>query len=128
RHEEEEEDRPRRRYREDEEEDRPRRRTQREARSGGMSAQMSLGISAILFGSLGLLFDFIPCVGWVVALPLGVMGLGVGGIGLIVAAVRGWSGLALPIVGSTLSLLATVGAVLWLTVFAALDSRFDQRR
>jgi hypothetical protein len=119
RHQEEDEDRPRRRHQEedeDEDEDRPRRRKQAEAKSGSTGPQLALGISALVVGGIGLLFNFIPCIGWFVSLPAGVLGLLLGGIGLIIAAVRGWRGLVMPITGSAVSVLTLVGAVLWITL------------
>jgi hypothetical protein len=124
---EEEEDRPRRRDEDEEEDDRPRGRRKAGAGAPATGLQLGLGIAALSLGVVGGLFDLIPCIGWFVGLPAGGLGLVLGLVALIVGLARNKSGLAFPIAGSAVSVLAVGGGIWWLAVWirAARDVKRD---
>jgi predicted Zn finger-like uncharacterized protein len=79
--------------------------------SGG--AQFGLGIASLAVGAVGLLLAFIPCIGLVFGIPVAAVGLLLGVAALIVAFVRGGQGLAFPISGSVVSLVAVIIPIIW---------------
>jgi len=69
-----------------------------------------LGIISIIVGILGLLISLIPCIGLFVGLPIAIIGLLLGVIGIFVGKE---SGRGLPITGSTVSFVAILISVAW---------------
>lgn len=67
----------------------------------------SLGIASVILGILGLLVCWVPLVG-LLGSPLSALGLVLGLVGLIIAAVRRGAGIGFPIAGSAISTLALV--------------------
>jgi hypothetical protein len=65
-----------------------------------------LGIAALVLGLVGLIIGLIPCVGWMVGVPLGALALLLGLIGLATAGTT--TGKGMPIVGSIIGVLAIV--------------------
>jgi hypothetical protein len=79
---------------------------------------MGLGIASLAVGAVGLVLALIPCVGLVFGLPVAVVGLLLGVAALIVAFARGGQGLAFPISGAAVSLVAMVIPLIWWLVIA----------
>jgi hypothetical protein len=76
-------------------------------------AQFGLGIASLVVGIIGLLIAFIPCIGLFIGLPVAAIGLILGVAALIVGFVRGGQGLAFPISGSAVSLIAVIVPFIW---------------
>lgn len=101
---------------------RPRRRRRRvlvninQVAPGGMGLSAGLGTGSLVVSALALLLCWVPVVGVV----LGVLGVGLGLAGFIVAAVKGWNGvgLGLSIPGFVVGLLA-VALGMYITVATA---------
>jgi hypothetical protein len=109
-------DRPsRRRDEDDDDEYRPRRRRgprrDLQEQQPGTGWQLGLGITSAVLGALALCFSFIPCCGLPFALGLGGVGLIVGGVGTIIAFMAERRGLALPLIGAGVNVLAVLIAV-----------------
>ena len=75
-----------------------------------------LGILALVFGAIGALVSLVPCVGFVVGMPIAALGLLLGIVGLFVSGLGRRSGIALPIVGTIVSVVGLVIGVVWLAV------------
>jgi predicted Zn finger-like uncharacterized protein len=111
---------------EDYEDEAPRRRRSEGAQSD-TTAQLGLGIAALSVGAVGLVFSFIPCLGWIIAVPAGTIGLILGVVGLIVGLSRDKQGLAFPIAGASVSFVAIVVALAWwLLVVRAANTTVQQ--
>jgi tricorn protease-like protein len=65
-----------------------------------------LGIASVIVSSIGLLFSLIPCLGWIVGVPVSSIGLLLGAIGLIVALATKKQGIATPIAGLAVGLVS----------------------
>ncbi|MCS7044757.1 MAG: hypothetical protein NZO58_00220 [Gemmataceae bacterium] len=105
-------DEPRKRRRrsdDDFDETQPRRRDIRARSSGGVNG---LAIAGMVLGIVGIVVVFIPCVGWLLGILLGIVGAILSGIGLGTASSAG-SGKGLAIAGLVLSILA----VIWVPVY-----------
>ncbi len=88
-------------------------------RKAGKGWQFGLGVAATVLGAIALAFSFIPCLGLPFALGFGVLGLAAGGAGITFAIFAGRRGVALPAVGSGLSVLALVIGVGWYMLAAS---------
>lgn len=97
------------------------------AQQSGPQTSHSLGIGALVLGILALFTACIP----VVSLPMGVLGLALGGTALVLALARKGSGIGFAISGGAVSLIAVIVAGVWgLTLsstISALSRRNDPR-
>jgi hypothetical protein len=108
------EGRPRRRREvEDEYEEDEFARRQPAAQGSNTGAQFGLGVAALAVGAIGLVFAFIPCLGWIIAVPAGIIGLILGVVGLIIGLTKGKQGLAFPIAGASVSFASIVVSLIW---------------
>jgi hypothetical protein len=117
---------PRRRYEEDD--DRPRRRQRRDESptTGGSGLPLGLGIGSIAMGVVALIFSFLPCCGFVVALTVGGVGMILALVGVIVALTGDRSGLVTPIIGACVNVAAMLAAVLaYIFIMAAMQAWWD---
>ncbi|MDB6122195.1 MAG: hypothetical protein JWQ71_1188 [Pedosphaera sp.] len=71
------------------------------------TASLTMGIIAIVVGVLALLVGWIPFIG-LLAIPVAIIGLLLAGIGVILALVRGFKGITMPLLGG----LICVGALI----------------
>ncbi|MCI0682968.1 MAG: hypothetical protein L0Y71_12770 [Gemmataceae bacterium] len=74
-----------------------------------------LAIAGMVLGIVGFLTVFIPCVGWVLAIILGIVGATLSGIGLGTASKYG-SGKGMAIAGLVLSILAIIWVPIWIFI------------
>ncbi len=118
---EDEDDRPRRRYRDDDEDDRPRR-ARRSGNSGPPPAVTVLGVLSVVIGALSLLGSFIPFIG-MFAIVTAVISLVMGVIGIAIAK-QANSGMGLPGTGTVLSVLAIVIAIAWFVIISVFMKGF----
>lgn len=81
----------------------------------GIALGLGLGSNALatlsIITSLASLFSHFVCCGWVVAIPMAIIGLIVGVAGLIVPLAMGRRGIVIPITGAVLSFLAVVVSI-----------------
>jgi hypothetical protein len=90
------------------------------------AAQNGLGTTGFVLGLVGFLLSFIPLIG-VVAWPLVILGLVLGGIGVARARKGRATNRGLAIAGVVLSALGLLVCVLWVAVFGAAVSGVDEQ-
>jgi hypothetical protein len=78
------------------------------------TASLTMGIAAIVVGILALLFGWVPFLG-LLAIPVAVLGIVLAGIGLLLAMMRRFKGVGMPLLGGVLSV-AGVGVPILSTV------------
>jgi len=88
-------------------------------------ASHSLGIASLVLGIIAFLICWIPFLG-LIGLPLSLLGILLGGIGLLIALFRKGSGIGFPIAGTALSLLSTVVVIAMTAMFSATANAVKQ--
>ncbi len=96
--------------------DRRRRETAPAGGEGGL--QLGLGIASLATGAVGLLLALVPCIGYIIGMPVAGIGLLLGLVGLIVALNQKGRGIAFPIAGSATSVLGLGVGLYWMLVVA----------
>jgi DNA-directed RNA polymerase subunit RPC12/RpoP len=77
------------------------------------SISMGLGVTSMILGLMALPAALVPCVGLYVALPLGLVGLILGGVGLLVCLTRRGRSPGFAVAGTALSLVAIFVSLAW---------------
>jgi len=72
---------------------------------------LTLGIISIVIGVLGMLVGWIPFIG-LLAVPLAIIGLTLAGIGGLIALMKGFKGIGMPLLGGLISVMALVLPIL----------------
>jgi hypothetical protein len=80
------------------------------------SGTNGMAIAGMVLGIVGFLVVFIPCVGWLLAIILGIVGATLSGIGLGTAGKYGGAGKGMAIAGLVLSVLAIVWVPIWIFI------------
>jgi len=79
------------------------------------SAGNGLAIAGMVLGIVGFLAAFVPCIGWLLALALGIVGATLSGIGLGTASKRG-AAKGMAITGLVLSIIAIIWVPIWIFI------------
>jgi glucose dehydrogenase len=91
----------------------------------GNGVSFGLGITAMILGVFALLISWIPFVG-LLAWPLAIVGIILAGIGLLVALVRKFQGILMPIIGGALCVTAILVTIVSTGATAAAMSDMGQ--
>lgn len=87
----------------------------RGSRVGGEGGTNGLAIAGMVLGIVGFAVVFIPCIGWLLAIILGIVGATLSGIGLASAGKLG-SGKGMAIAGLVLSIIAIIWVPIWIFI------------
>lgn len=90
------------------------------------SSANGLAIAGLVLGIVGVIMAFIPCIGWLFAIVMGIIGATLSGIGLSSAAKLG-SGKGMAIAGLVLSIIAILWAPVWIFVIVGSAARTVQQ-
>jgi hypothetical protein len=86
------------------------------------SAGNGLAIAGMVLGIVGFIAVFIPCIGWVLAIALGIIGATLSGIGLGTASKRG-AAKGMAITGLVLSIIAIIWVPIWIFIVGTMMFR-----